>query len=147
MSKYGQSGVNFLDVDGKDDYIWNLYSNDDTNDFEGDLDKYDVISQNRTGTTENTSTNSNPTKQISFILPEGIKGLLSINGGDTIKLSIYGGDSDNSDYIQGYRLFLRGLPQKMPGFFYVIQTGSILLTRTSIIRFYPRHYTAISTRG
>ena len=116
IPKYGQSGVNFPDIDGKEDYVWSLYSNEGTNDFGGDLDKNDVISQNRTGTSESTSTNPDPTKQISVILPEGIKDVLSINGGDTIKLSIYNGASNDGNYIQGYRFLVRGLPQKMPGF-------------------------------
>ena len=117
MPKHAQSGVNFPNVDGKDDFVWGLYNTDGTTDFGGDLDKFDVISQNKTGTTDSISTNPDPTKQISIILPEGIKDVLSIGGGDTIKLSIY--DESASEYIQGYRLLIRGLPQKMPGFFFM----------------------------
>ena len=54
------------------------------------------------------------TQQIKAILPLRIKSVLSIDGGDTIKLSIL-----NKNKLSDYRFLIRGLPKKVPGFIFM----------------------------
>lgn len=86
IPKYPQSGLDFPSIDGKDNYIWSLFTDEATVDFEGDLDKYDVVSRTLTYSNDVRFKDPDPTAQIKIILPEGIKDVLSVTGGDTIKL-------------------------------------------------------------
>lgn len=118
IPKYGQSDVNFQRSQGKPDYVKSLYSDEGIEDYGDDLDPYDVESKNLTAVDSSTLQNYtySQTQQIKVILPEGIKTVLSINGGDTIRLSV------DQKYFTGptnYRCLVRGLPQKMPGFFFM----------------------------
>lgn len=121
IPKYGQSGVNFPSVDGKDDFVWSLYHDAGKTDFGGDLDKFDILSYNLTDNKDVIYDDPDPTTQIGIIMPEGIKSVLSISGGDTIELELDTTTNDDNErsMIQNYRLLVRGLPQKFPGFFFM----------------------------
>mmetsp|Transcript_2095 Transcript_2095/g.2664 ORF Transcript_2095/g.2664 Transcript_2095/m.2664 type:complete len:236 (-) Transcript_2095:810-1517(-) len=92
--KLGQPGVSFEKTRGKEDFIKSLYSNDGTVDFGGNSDKYKVASKNFTSNVSKRSYESDFTQQIKIVIPEGIKDVLSISGGDTIKLTLNSRDDD-----------------------------------------------------
>lgn len=118
LPEHSQDGVNFNYTDDKPDFVKSLYSVEGTTDYDGDLDKYNVASRNLSDTSSDGSQfhSFDPTQQIKVIIPEGIKDVLSVEGGDTVKLTI--------EYNYGipditYRLLIRGMPQKMPGFVFM----------------------------
>ena len=115
----GQSNMNFAETRGKQDFIKSLYSNEATDDYGGSLDKYHMYSQNLSATSVNNPYSVyglDPTTQIKIVLPLGIKDVLSVKGGDTVSLKV--STSSNNKLNNIYRLLVRGLPKKMPGFFF-----------------------------
>lgn len=118
IPKYSQGGFDFAESQGKDDYVKSLYSDEGTKDYGDDIDIYDIASRNLSSwSSDNVEFYTySRTQQIKAILPEGIKSVLSIDGGDTIKLS---SDQKWTSGPDIYRFLIRGLPQKMPGFFFM----------------------------
>lgn len=118
IPKYSQGGVNFAESQGKDDFVKSLYSDEGTKAYGEDMDIYDIASRNLSNSnSDNVSFFVySRTQQIKAILPEGIKSVLSVTGGDTIKLS---SDQFWTSGPDIYRFLIRGLPQKMPGFFFM----------------------------
>lgn len=118
IPKHPQDDFPFDKTRGKPDYVESLFSKKGTDDYDWKLDKYNVISKNITSADPASAFNFtyDPSQQIRVILPEGIKDVLSIDGGDTIKLII---DPDGRPEPVVYRMLVRGLPKKMPGFFFM----------------------------
>jgi hypothetical protein len=118
IPKYTQGDVNFNKSQGKVDLVQSLYSDEGTEDYGTYIDFYDIASKNLTYSDSDNVSNFTyvKTKQIKAILPEGIRSVLSVDGGDTIKLT------SNQNWLKGpdiYRFLVRGMPQKMPGFFFM----------------------------
>jgi hypothetical protein len=118
IPKDGQSDVDFIETRGKDDYVKLLYSNDGTLSYGNDFDIFDVASRNLTDHDSDIASGFlyYPLQQFKILLPEGIKDVLSISGGDSLKLKL---SNTNLEIGQIYRLLVRGLPRKVPGFFYM----------------------------
>jgi hypothetical protein len=119
IPKYGQPGFNFENTRGKDDFIKSLHTNEGTSVYGTDIDPFNVASR---GLSDQTSDDVSwyaydPTQQIKMILPEGIQDVLSIAGGDSIKLNIENPSFIDSNMI--FRVLVRGMPQKVPGFFFM----------------------------
>ena len=115
-----QAGMNYETTRGKPDYIKAVYSNDATDDFGGNLDKYQIYSKNLSAISSVNNPYSvyglDPTAQIKVVLPLGIKDVLSVKGGDTVALSVF--TTNTNRLNNSYRLLIRGLASKMPGFFF-----------------------------
>lgn len=119
IPKEGQSNMNFVKTRGKEDFIKSLYSNDATDNYGGSLDKYQMYSKNLSASSINNPYSVyglDPTEQIKVVLPLGIKDALSVKGGDTVSLSVSTKTLNKLD--TNFRLLIRGLPLKMPGFFF-----------------------------
>jgi hypothetical protein len=118
IPKYGQPGFNFEKTRGKDDFVKSLHTNEGTFSYGTDIDLFNVASRNLTEQTLVDASWSayDPTQQIKMILPQGIKDVLSITGGDSIKLNI---ENTSSLSNMNFRVLVRGMPQKVPGFFFM----------------------------
>ena len=118
IPKYPQDGFNYEKTRGKDDYIKSLYSDEGLSQYAKDIDPFNVESRNLSDTTSDDVSGYlyDPTQQVKIILPEGIRDVLSISGGDNIKLTVERGVND-SPYV--FRNIVRGMPHKVPGFFFL----------------------------
>jgi len=118
VPKHLHSGVNFQNSQGKPDVVKSLYSDEKTTEFGNDLDPYDTVSKNMSSASSSGTSSFayDRTQQIKGVLPLGIKDVLSIKGGDTIKLAL---TQQNLQINSNYRYLVRGLPQKVPGFFFM----------------------------
>ena len=81
-----QKGINYQKVESKEDIVWSLYSNEGTVNINKNLDIFNVTSRNLTYSHKLLDDKVDLTKQIKIILPQGMESVLSIKGGDTIKL-------------------------------------------------------------
>ena len=81
-----QKGVNYQKVEGKDDIVWSLYNNEGTVNVNKNLDMFNVTSRKLSYSYKLLDDKVDLTKQIKIILPQGMESVLSIKGGDTIKL-------------------------------------------------------------
>lgn len=113
---YEQEGVEYEEIDDKPDLIWSLYSSQGTTPFSGGFDKFKIISRNATKNKyfeeDFENYDENESFQILTILPEGIRTVLSLNGGDTIQYRLR---SHHARKDSKWRLLIRGLPRKVPG--------------------------------
>jgi hypothetical protein len=109
-----QKGIHFPKTQGKKDVITSLYSDEGTTDFEENLDKFNISSKNLTHRNLPLNNKFERTAQIKVVLPEGIKDVLSTKGGGDLRLRIR--HSGNVDY---YRVLVRGMPRKMPGYLFM----------------------------
>ena len=102
-----QKGMHYPKLEGKDDIVWSLYSNEGTVDTNKNIDRFNVTSRNLTHSLKILENNFDNTKQIKLIMPKGIESVLSINGGDTIKLntSVWA----NRYKSHTWRLLVRGM--------------------------------------
>ena len=116
IPKHQQSGIDYQKTQGKDDLIKSLYSDQETKNYGENMDPFDINSQTLSPPLSDFNYSYSRTQEIKAILPLGIKSVLSINGGDTIRLSIDNYSSMRRDF---YRFLVRGLPQKVPGFFFM----------------------------
>ena len=98
IPKYLQSGINYPKVEGKDDVVWSLYSNEGTSDQSQNIDKFNITSRNLTRSVKALDIKIDTTQQIKLITAEGMKTALSITGGDTIKL-------DTSSYFKYFQFY------------------------------------------
>lgn len=108
--KYLQGGVDFAKTQGKKDAIQSLYSDEGTTPFDGGQDKFHIFSRNLTEKHKEYN-DFDETDQIKIILPEGIKHVLSVRGGDTLRLKISARHQQSL-----YRGLVRALPTKVPGY-------------------------------
>lgn len=111
MPQHLQRDIEFRKTRGKDDVIWSLFSDEGTTEFIGGLDKYNISTHNFISPVDPADNELERTAQIKMVLPEGIQRVLSINGGDTIKLRVTG--RGNRHF---YRALIRGMPRKVPGY-------------------------------
>lgn len=107
-----QKNIDFRKVNGKNDLVSSLFTDEGTETFYGGKDKYNVTSKNMTAPLP--PEDFNATQQVKIILPEGIMKPLSVEGGETIQMkSIFYGKQ------RVWRTLIRGLPRKLPGFTYM----------------------------
>jgi hypothetical protein len=118
IPKYGQPGIEFQKTRGKDDYVKALFSNEGLTDAGRDLDLYNVASRNITDTSSDLILGFwfDPLQQFKILVPEGIRDVLSLDGGYTVKMKLA---NKIKLFEAGYRVLIRGMPRKVPGFPYM----------------------------
>jgi hypothetical protein len=118
IPKHGQPGIEFQETRGKDDYVKALFSNEGLTDAGRDLDLYNVASRNITDTSSDLILGFwfDPLQQFKILVPEGIRDVLSLDGGNTVKMKLV----NKIKLIETeYRTLIRGMPRKVPGFPYM----------------------------
>ena len=117
IPNYVQKGINYPKIDGKPDLIWSLYSDEGTSDrYENNQDMYQILSKNLSEPfCKNQNDKTNPTEQIKILIPLGMQSVFSVKGGDENKL-ILGLNYHGHVAKTLWRILIRALPKKMPGF-------------------------------
>ena len=115
LPMHQQENIKYEKSQGKIDLIKSLFSNEGIEEYGNNMDPYDVVSQELSVSDVQTPSLYHRSQQIKAILPLGIKSVLSIDGGDTIELSI----TQHKNQRNKYRFLIRGLPKKVPGFFFM----------------------------
>jgi hypothetical protein len=112
-----QNGLDYPLINGKKDAVWSLYSNDGITKWEGGRDKFNVDSSIMNKTSQDERLNDDEfddTEQIKIIVPQGIKNVLSLQGGNTALMKV-----KSQGKRKYYRTLIRGMPRKIPGYFFL----------------------------